>query len=186
MIGSESRPGRPPFLITRLAMFVALGLVAGLALSGIPNVELVTAICFIAGFMLGPSAGLLTGGLTEAIFAGFNPMGSSFGLVLAAQVLGMALAGLAGALAAFFLRGRRRGPVYATTIVSLGAIATFIFDFLTNLAFPVMAGFSVSELWIAMVAGVPFALTHLISNVVVFLIIVVPFVPRLERALKIS
>jgi energy-coupling factor transport system substrate-specific component len=182
----ESRLGRPPLLLTRLAMFVALGLVAGLALSGIPNVELVTAICFIAGFMLGPSAGLLTGGLTEALFAGFNPNGSSIGLMLVAQVIGMALAGLAGALAAFFLRGLRKGAVYATAIVGLGALATLIFDFLTNLAFPVMAGFSVSELWITMIAGVPFALTHLISNVLVFLIVVVPFVPRLERAMKIT
>ncbi|HEY3294388.1 MAG TPA: ECF transporter S component [bacterium] len=182
----ESRLGRPPLLLTRLAMFVALGLVAGVALSGIPNVELVTAICFIAGFMLGPGGGLLTGGLTEALFAGFNPMGSSLGLVLVAQVIGMAAAGLAGSLAAFLVRGREKGTWYASVMVGLGIVATLFFDLITNLAFPVMAGFSVSEMWVTLAAGVPFALIHLISNTLVFLIIVVPFVPRLERALKVS
>jgi len=182
----ESRLGRPPLLLTRLAMFIALGLVAGVALSGIPNVELVTAVCFIAGYMLGPGAGLLTGGLTEALFAGFNPMGSSFGLVLVAQVIGMAMAGLAGALAAHLVRGHAKGPWYVGIMVGLGMLTTIFFDLITNLAFPIMAGFSVSEMWVTLAAGVPFALIHLVSNTLVFLIIVVPFVPRLERAMKIS
>jgi hypothetical protein len=182
----ESRLGHPPLLLTRLAMFVALGLVAGLALSGVPNVELVTAICFIAGFMLGPVAGMIAGGLTEALFAGFNPMGSSFGLVLVAQVIGMMLAGLAGSLAAVLVRGREKGLWYASVMVGLGIFVTLVFDLITNLAFPLMAGFSVSELWVTLAAGVPFALIHLVSNTLVFLIIVVPFVPRLERAMKIT
>lgn len=181
----ESRLGDPPLLLTRLAMFVALGLVAGVALSGIPNVELVTAICFIAGFMLGPIGGVLAGGLTETLFAGFNPMGSSFGLVLVAQVIGMALAGLAGSLAAFLVRGRGKGLWYVSVMVGLGILTTLFFDLITNLAFPVMAGFSVSGLLFTLAAGVPFALIHLVSNTLVFLTIVVPFVPRLERAMKI-
>ena len=111
---SESRQGRSPLLLTRIAMFVAVGIVLGLTLSAIPNVELVTAVCFVAGFLLGPSAGVLVGGLTEALFAGFHPMGSSFGVLLASQVVGMALAGALGGLAAWLV-----GHRYATRALSV-------------------------------------------------------------------
>jgi uncharacterized membrane protein len=179
----ESRSGRSPLLLTRVAMFVAVGIVLGLALSAIPNVELVTATCFVAGFLLGPSAGLLVGGLTEALFAGFNPLGSSFGILLVSQVLGMALAGAMGALAAWLI-GRRYDRVrYPITIVSVGVLATFLFDVLTNLAFPLTAGFSVSMLMVSLVAAIPFSGIHILSNALVFLLIVTPLLPRLEKAL---
>jgi energy-coupling factor transport system substrate-specific component len=182
----ESRAGRPPLLITRIATFVAVGLVAGLALSAIPNVELVTAVCFIAGFLLGPSAGLLTGGLTEALFGGFHPMGSSFGPILLAQVLGMALAGLTGAVASVLTRTAQRRTYFAAVVTCGGIVATAVFDLLTNLAFPLMAGFSHSQFAVSMLAAIPFAAIHLISNTLVFIVVVVPLLPRLERAMKVS
>lgn len=181
-----SRPGRSPLLLSRIAMFVAIGIVSGLALSGVPNVELVTAVCFVAGFMLGTSAGLLTGALTELLFAGFHPMGSSAGPLLAAQVIGMALAGVAGAAAWKIVGARRSGRGFIITVTALGVAVTFVFDLLTNLAFSVVAGFSVSQMMVPLVAAAPFAAVHLLSNALVFILVVVPLLPRLERALKIS
>jgi energy-coupling factor transport system substrate-specific component len=183
---SRARADLPPLMLTRVAMFVAVGVVAGIALSAVPNVELVTAICFLSGFLLGAGAGLLTGGLTEALFAGFNPMGSSIGLLLPAQVLGMALAGLSGALGARLCGEGRKGARHAIIIVGLGAAVTLVFDLITNLAFCVMAGFSVSQMAIPFIAAVPFAAIHVGSNVLVFALVVAPILPRLERALRIS
>jgi len=180
-----ARADHPPLMLTRVAMFVAVGIVAGVALSAVPNVELVTAICFLSGFLLGAGAGLLTGAMTEALFAGFNPMGSSIGLLLPAQVVGMALAGLIGALAARLCGEFRGGSRYVIVIVGLGALVTLIFDVLTNLAFSVMAGFSVSQMAIPFIAAAPFVAIHLGSNVLVFSLIVAPLLPRLERALRI-
>jgi energy-coupling factor transport system substrate-specific component len=182
----ESRAGRPPLLLTRIAALVAVGLVTGLALSAIPNVELVTAVCFIAGFLLGPSAGLLTGGLTEVLFAGFHPMGSSFGPILIAQVLGMALAGLCGAGAAAFSRNLRKGYYYTAVVTGGGLVATAVFDLLTNLAYPITAGFSSSQFAVSMVAAIPFAAIHLLSNGLVFILLVVPLLPRLEKVMKVT
>ncbi len=179
----ESRLGRSPLLLTRVAMFVAVGVVSGLALSAVPNVELVTAVCFVAGFLLGPGAGVLVGGLTEALFAGFNPLGSSLGILLVSQVTGMAAAGALGGLAAWFTRGRYDRVRYPATIVAFGVVTTLIFDLLTNLAYPFTAGFSVSMLLVSLVAAIPFAGIHLVSNALVFLLIVAPLLPRLEKAL---
>ena len=53
--GSER--ARSPLLMTRIAAFTAIGVVAGLALVAVPNVEGVTAVCFMAGYLLGPLAG---------------------------------------------------------------------------------------------------------------------------------
>ncbi|RPH94796.1 hypothetical protein EHM69_06440 [candidate division KSB1 bacterium] len=179
----ESRLGRSPLLLTRIATFVAVGVVLGFLLSGIPNVELVTAVCFLSGFLFGFRAGLLTGALTEVIFAGFHPMGSSLGLLLAAQIIGMSLAGASGTLAALSVGMNRTGLRYGMTVVAYGLLTTVFFDFLTNLAFPIMAGFSFSQTLITLAAGVPFAAIHLISNAMVFSLIVVPIIPRLHKTL---
>jgi hypothetical protein len=172
-------------LITRIATFVAIGIVAGLALSAIPNVELVTAVSFTAGFLLGTSAGVLTGGLTEGLFAGFHPMGSSLGLLLVTQIFGMALAGAAGSWACALSGSRSHGKRFRSAVVGLGVLATLVFDILTNLAFPVMAGFSVSGYMVTLIAGAPFAVVHLVSNALVFSFVVTPLLPRLQKALAI-
>lgn len=179
----SSEPSRSPLLLTRTATFVAVGVVAGLALSAVPNVELVTAVCFSAGFLLGPAGGLLTGALTETLYAGFHPLGSSLGILLAAQIAGMIIAGLSGAAASVLSGPARTGFRWRIAVVGLGTAATLVFDLLTNLAFPVAAGFSPPQTLLSLTAAVPFALLHLASNLLVFTLIVVPLLPRLERIL---
>jgi hypothetical protein len=172
-----------PLIFARIASFTAIGIVLGLALSVIPNVELVTAVCFTAGFMLGSIAGVITGALTEALFAGFHPMGSTLGFVLIAQMIGMATAGLLGGFAAKACGSLRRGWFFFGILIGGAVISTLWFDLITNLAFPLMAGFSFSQTAVVLAAGIPFAVIHLISNIIVFLIVVAPLIPRLEKAL---
>ena len=181
----NSRPAGSPLYLTRIASFVAVGLVAGLALAAVPNVELVTAVCFCAGFVMGPGAGVLTGGLTESLFAGFNPLGSSFGVLLVAQVTGMAAAGLSGFIAAT-VGGYEKNLRYRLSVVGMGILATLFFDLITNLVFPLTAGFTSKQLMVSLGMAVPFAVTHLVSNVVVFTLIVVPILPKLKKAMAAS
>jgi hypothetical protein len=179
---SGSERFRSPLFITRIASFSAIGVVVGLALAAIPNVEGVTAVCFSAGYLLGPLSGLLCGALTEALFAGFHPMGSSMGLTLLAQVAGMSLAGVLGGVAGY-VSGSSSGWRHGLIVVSFGFTATLIFDILTNLAFVFMAGFSFSQSVIVFAAALPFAGIHLASNLIVFSLIVTPLLPRLQRTM---
>jgi energy-coupling factor transport system substrate-specific component len=181
----ESRPAGLPLHLTRIASFVAVGLVAGVALVAVPNVELVTAVCFSAGFLLGPAAGMLTGALTESLFAGFNPMGSSFGILLVGQVIGMVAAGLLGSVAAI-TSGPKLGYRYRVSVVGMGILATLFFDLVTNLIFPIAAGFTVSQTMISLGTAVPFAITHLVSNAVVFSLIVQTLLPKLKKAMAVT
>ena len=178
----KSRPAGSPLYLTRIASFVAVGLVAGLALAAVPNVELVTAVCFCAGFLLGPAAGLLTGALTEALFAGFHPMGSTFGILLAAQVAGMSVAGLLGAVAA--ASGEAEYSLrYRVSVVGMGILATLFFDLVTNLTFPIAAGFSTKQTIVSLGLALPFAVIHLVSNIVVFSLLVIPVLPKLKKVM---
>lgn len=173
---------RSPLWMTRIAAFVSVGVVAGLGLAVIPNVELVTACCFSAGFLLGPLAGIVTGLLTELVFAGFHPMGSSMGFLLCGQMLGMGCAGFSGGLVRV-LAGRNRSWYYRGLCVAAGAVATIFFDLVTNLAYPLSIGFEGIELGAYLVAGLPFAVIHLVSNVLVFALLVTSLLPRLERVM---
>ncbi len=180
---SIDRRGNPALWVARVAAFVALGVVGGLALMGFPNVEVVTATCFISGALLGTLAGMTTGALVELLFAGFHPMGSSMGFLLLAQMMGMIFAGLFGSVASVMTKGRSRLTT-AALVVLFGAASTVIFDLITNLAYPLSAGMPARELMIYLAAGVPFAVVHLISNVIVFSVLVVPLIPRLRKVLS--
>jgi hypothetical protein len=179
---SGSGRSRSPLFITRIASFSAIGVVVGLILASVPNVEGVTAVCFSAGYLLGPLSGLLCGALTEALFAGFHPMGSSMGFILLAQVIGMSLAGILGGVAGF-ISGSSQGLRQGLVVVSFGIAVTLIFDILTNLAFVFMAGFSFSQSAVVFAAALPFAGIHLVSNLIVFSLIVAPLLPRLQRTM---
>lgn len=173
----------PPLMMTRTAAFVAVGLAVGYLLAPVPNVELVTATCFCAGYLLGLGTGVLCSLLIEALFAGFHPMGSSFGLTLVAQCLGMCGAGVSGAIARTLVANARR-IARLSVVTLLGLLATFLFEILTNLAFPVSAGFSVEQTLASFALAVPFSAIHLLSNTLVFSLVVAPLLPRLQRMIE--
>ncbi|MCB9357144.1 MAG: hypothetical protein H6508_04360 [Calditrichaeota bacterium] len=170
----------PPLLLTRIAALVAVGVALGYLLAPVPNVELVTATCFCAGCLLGVGAGVLCSLLIETLFAGFHPMGSSLGLTLVAQCLGMAGAATLGGLFRPVAR-RLHGLSLAALVTLMGILSTLWFDLLTNLAFPVAAGFSFEQTLASLGLALPFAALHLLSNALVFLLVVLPAIPKLMR-----
>ena len=169
-----------PLFLTRIASFVAVAVVLGYLLIAIPNVELITATCFAAGFCLGALGGVIVGAMAEFLFAGFHPMGSSIGLVLIAQMLGMAFVGFAGGWISKFLPDP--GKFSGRRILFLaGALLTFFFDFLTNLAFPVQAGFPFSQTLAVLATGIVFSLLHIGSNSLIFSIVLPSLLTRLKK-----
>lgn len=173
----------PPLLLTRAAAFVAVGIALGYLLAPVPNVELVTATCFCAGYLLGFGAGVLCSILIEALFAGFHPMGSSMGITLVAQCLGMAGAGVMGSMCRPLTSRASRVP-RVVIVTFAGILATIWFDLLTNLAFPVSAGFSFEQTVASFILGAPFAAVHIVSNTLVFLFVVAPLLPKLLSTIE--
>ncbi len=176
---ASSKPASPLFL-TRIASFIAVAVVLGYLLVAVPNVELVTATCFAAGYSLGIVAGAVVGAMAEFLFAGFHPMGSSVGLLLLAQMCGMALVGFAGGQIAKFLPDPQTFAARRILFVA-GALLTFLFDLLTNLAFPLQAGFSSQQTLAMLVAGTGFSILHIGSNSLLFSIVLPSLLIRLKK-----
>ncbi|MFH1842359.1 MAG: hypothetical protein ABIF77_04075 [bacterium] len=158
----------------RRAVLVGLftGTAVGVAylLSGVPNVELVTLVCMLAGGVLGPGLGFVCGFLAILIYSVGNPYGLPSPAILLAQGLGMGFAGMLGHVAAsVVLPHRRHGNLRTAALLSLllGSLAVLLYDLLTTLA---MLTFDL-RLDLLIIGGIPFTLLHLATNAPLFLIL---------------
>ena len=174
--------------IAYTGLFIALTVALGFAFVAIPNFEMVTATVFIAGWLLGPGMGILVGVLGELIYSGVNPAGSGFLFppLLVAQVFSIGFVGFIGGVV-------RRGQVFflassgGTVVLGIiGAILTVIYDILTTLSYPIVAGFNETQIWTTLGIGGIFYSVHIISNAVVFAIIVPAVLKAIHAQLGIS
>jgi hypothetical protein len=136
-------------------------------LIGIPNVEPLTLAFFALGYAYGARWGAFVGIVGEGAFATFNPLGMPIPQVWAAQILGMALAGIAGGLIRPFFDPVRSARIRAAFAAVAGIAVTLVFDTVTNLAFAV----SIGPFWPVMIAAIPFAAIHLLSNALLFALV---------------
>lgn len=155
---------------------MAAGLTGAYAES-VPNLELLTLAAFAAGVLLGAGDGALVGGLTMLLFTLLNPYGPAPPLVMLAQVLGSALAGLAGGW--FARAGGPRWPIpaRAATLAALALVVTAAYDLLTNVA----TGLVFGQMRYWLLAGIPFSLWHIGFNVALFAAVGAPLSGVLAR-----
>jgi len=172
-------PGDTLATTRRLAL---AGMFAGLAwgagyVDSIPNLEFLTVILFAAGWVLGPGWGALAGALGEFLYSAINPYGSGLmhPLVLASQVAGMALSGVAGGVLARIAPPQPWARAFA--VVCAGIAVTLVFDLLTNLASGAVYGQWRATLW----AALPFTAIHVGTNAALFATVGVLLVNALER-----
>ncbi len=124
-------------------LLVSLTVAAGQALAGLPNVELITFLVFVSGYLLGSVAGATVGAVAITAHSLFNAFGAAAPPVLAAQIAGYAAIGAAGLpVGRAVLRvGRGRGAVVAGLA---GAAGVLVYQVLVNAA-----------AWFAYPTGVP-------------------------------
>ncbi len=163
------RVGTPSRRAAVIGLLSALAIATNYAMIGIPNVKLMDSIVFLAGMGLGFADGAAVATLTWLVYGFLNPYGFVPTIWLA-TTLGEWLFALAGSLSRA-LPGGRRVPALAV----LGFATTLAYDLITNAAFATTFGLPV---WTALVAGVPFALLHELTNAAAFSILV----PRAEAA----
>jgi hypothetical protein len=149
-------------LIAFEAAFAALAVASAYILAVVPNVECFTLIIFLAGVFLGPVRGARVGATAALIYGVANPYGFPGLPMLAALVVSRALIGaLGGAMASIVMHGSR-----VLWLAAAAVIATLVFQALTNL----VVGLTMGQLRATFVLALPFALTNLVSNLVVFVL----------------
>ena len=164
-------------LLVLMGIFIALAIGGGLALIQVPNVELVTATIFLSGLMLGTGPGLCVGVIAEFLYSLFNPYGVAAPPIMLAQVFAMALTGAAGGWARL-LAHEKIPPAWLLAV--LGLCLTVVFDLATTLGGALMIGQGLSGFFAALAFGIPFYATHVISNALIFALLLPVLARRLQ------
>jgi hypothetical protein len=163
--------------IARAGMFTALSVALGYSLIFVPNIELISASIFASGWLFGPSVGTTVGALSFAIFSLFNPLGASLPPLMIAQILGGMILGSAGG----FLKSMVSGfPVIVRGIVLGigGGLLTLLYDVITNIGG--FIAFTTEKTFFAyLVAGMVFSLLHILSNTLIFSLLLFPILNRI-------
>lgn len=158
----------------------AIVFVAGQALAGIPNVELVTFLVFVSGFLLGPARGALVGAAGMGAHSLFNVMGAAPPPVWVAQWVCYAGVGVAGALAGPWLARVENRVVAAAAAALMGVALVLAYQVAANAA--AWAAFATGvDLWLYVWGGILFAGVHVVWNALVFMLAVPPTLRVLDR-----
>ncbi len=172
-------------IVAFCGIFIAVLLGAGYALALVPNVELLTALIFSAGVLMSYKYGILIGVLGELLFSALNPMGSGllFPPLLLAQLVAMGVVAFSGALLRRPVLNAQPGLRTVVILGGTGLFLTLFYDILTSAAFPVSAGFTLREIIVTIIAGLAFSGIHLISNTLVFILLVPVLTQKLYQAI---
>jgi hypothetical protein len=164
-------------------LLVAVAASLGFALSGIPNVEIMTLAVFVSGFLLGPAYGAGVGAAAATLFSVFNPLGAALPPLVASQAAGQAIAGLSGGVAGPGL-ARVRGRFAARLAAGgLGLVLTLFYDVMTNVGAyaTISEEKSIEGLVKFVAAGILFVGLHVVWNTVLFAATLVAILRVLDR-----
>jgi len=151
------------------AMFAGVAAASGYMLMVVPNVEAITSVVFIAGYTIGLKRGILAATIAALLYFGLNPQGGLFPPLLLAQIIGLTAAPVAGAVFHSFRGKSIPDHIY----LGLSAfIITLWYDLLTNLSFPLIAGFDFGGTAAWLTAGIPASLLHIGTNTAIFILVV--------------
>ncbi len=172
--------------IVFIAIFAALAVALGLLFLSVPNLELVTATFFLAGYFLGRRNGITAAVLGEFTFSLLNPLGIASPPLMAAQIAGMALVAFAGSLIAkgkFTFHGDEE-KFHIKQKLSLGAmglVLTLIFDLLTSIGFLIFAGLTLPKLLTSLIFGMYYYLFHITTNMLIFAVLLPVIMPKISN-----
>jgi len=166
--------------VASLGIFTALVAALGFALSGVPNIELMSLGTFVSGALLGPVRGAIVGAGAIAIYSSFNPYGLAPPPTFAMQVAGAALIGLAGGVVAGRFAPESSSLARIVVGAASGLVLTFVYDVLTNLGTAWSIG-AASDPWPILWGGLAFSAWHIAWNTVVFAACAPPLLAALRR-----
>ena len=161
------------------ATFIATGVGLGFSFAHVPNIELITATIFIAGYFLGFRNGIIVGIITEALYSGLNPYGMAAPPLFVAQITAMGITGAMGALVRKYFSEDK--TLNYLLLGFLGFILTINFAILTTLAFVLFINFSWDKLLGSFIFGITFYLTHFFTNTLIFLFVVPTIIELLKK-----
>ena len=162
-------------------LFTALAVALAYALAAFPNIELMTAVVFLAGYTLGPSSGAMVGGIAMFVYSGFNPYGPAAPPLFFTQILGMTIAGLSGGvLGVHGGKSALRTPNKAV-LGAAGFFLTLAYDLLTTVGTTITVGWSTAQFF-AVLALSYLIPVHIFSNTLIFAVLIPACLKTIEQS----
>lgn len=171
--------------VSAIAIFASMAIASAYAFSMIPNIELMSFMVFVAGYIYGSYTGTLVGLIAMGIYAMWNPWGGPVPPIFAAQVGCMALIGAVGGIANKFLNTPNSNSEKMLGAAALGGVLTIIYDLVTNYAYAISFGLA-QQFILVLIAGAWFSLIHVISNTLIFGMLLAPVSRMLKDALGLN
>ncbi|RJS82949.1 hypothetical protein CW706_06585 [Candidatus Bathyarchaeota archaeon] len=157
--------------ISFIGIMTSLCIVTNYMLIGIPNVKFMDLFTFVSGYTMGVSSGALVGVLTWLVYGTLNPYGFNLP-TLAATCTGESLYGITGGLLSGKLKLETNGSRFYENLWEnslifgvIGFLLTFTYDFFTNVVTALVFEIPLIP---CLIAGIPFALIHEVSNLIIF------------------
>lgn len=163
--------------IALVSVLSASAIASNYLLIGVPNVKFMDLIVFTAGAIMGSKMGVATGTLVWLVYGTINPYGFSFP-ILVATILGESIYGIAGGMYGKKSKIEVWGFDFSAAI--LGFLLTCGYDLFTNAVFAFTFGISFS---LSLVAGIPFMLSHVLSNTLIFGVGFKPLINSIKKLL---
>ena len=169
--------------ISLIAVMTATCVATNYLLIGITNVKFMDLIVFVSGLAFGATVGSSVGALTWLVYGTLNPYGFSLPILFATS-LGETIYGITGGsirkLGLMNNAGLARSQMLTDGLkfAATGFLLTFIYDLLTNIASALSFGLPLIPV---LVAGIPFALLHEVSNAAFFFLGVTPLLGLIKK-----
>lgn len=182
---------RSSFRVAITSVFTALSVILGYMLIFLPNIELITLMIFLSGFIIGKKEGTIVGALSSFIFCFFNPMGSSSLPLLTVQLIYYSFVGFIGAITKDLIQNRKFfNPsedlyVYPVLLIfgSLSVLMTTLYSIFIEFAgYFSIAGANV-PFFTYILLGLPYSIIHVIGNLLGFVIILPGLIQLLYKLL---
>jgi hypothetical protein len=168
--------------ITLLAcLLTALVYAAGEALAGIPNVEVITMLVFVAGFLLGPWWGAVVGGAGMGAHSLFNVLGTVAPPVWISQLVCYAFIGFCGAWLGPRIAALGNRTAQSLASAAAAVVLVVIYQLVVNVvSFTAFAAHV--PLWTYVWGGFAFAAIQIVWNAALFFVTLPPTLKVLGKA----
>ncbi len=163
-----------------IGLLTAIAVLSNYSLIWIPNVKIMDLIVFISGFYYGILAGIIVGILSWMVYGSLNPYGFVpqiwFATMFCETFYGI-IGGLLKNRDSIFIEENYK---FRRSILLgfIGFLITLLYDVLTNLAYAYT--FNLPFLYV-MVFGMPFTISHEISNFILFSIGLIPVIKIIKK-----
>ncbi|WP_156289264.1 ECF transporter S component [Oceanobacillus salinisoli] len=155
------------YKLTLLALLATLAIVGRYVFQFLPNIQPVTAIIIICGFLLGPIEAVILALLVTFL----SNMLMGMGVWTVWQVVAWGLIGLISGLL-----GRFQRHISAMKLVILAVFSGYLYGFVISLTTYQITG----KFWPYYLAGLPFDTSHAIGNAI-FMVIFYPIILHLVK-----